>query len=353
LGVRIRPFAPADVPAVVRLRYTAFPQTAQPDPAAAEAYFRRVFLEHPWGANGVTSLVAEGSDGRVVGFVGVLPRPWRFRGRTITAVVSTQLMAEPHGGPLVGVRLLREVFAAGHDLMIADAANDTARRLWEALGGRVAQLYSLYWSVPVRPASARVHAWGRSGAARALRLVTRPVVAALDARAARARVPDGLTVASAAPDDVLPVMEAVLTREVLAPQYDRASLAWVLDHLAERTASAATYLRVVNDLAEGPVGWFVAQPRGPRFDVIQLGARRGHHRSLLRAVLHEARAAGSTWAVGRNDPLALEALGAEHAGFSRNGAWVLVRAREPEVQRAIFEGEAFLSRLDGESWLNF
>jgi len=46
----------------------------------------------------------------------------------------------------------------------------------------------------------------------------------------------------------------------------------------------------------------------------------------------------------------LAALG---CGFGRDGPWVLIHSRRPEILPAVERGDAFLSRLDGEWWLSF
>src|SRR5206468_4452737 len=111
------------------------------------------FLENP-AADGLrSSLVCEEKDGRITGFVGIVPRRVAIGGRYFQAAVSSQFIVEPgsHAG-LTSLRLARAFIEGPQDLSIADEANDAAKRLWEGLGGTVALLHSLYWMRPLRPA---------------------------------------------------------------------------------------------------------------------------------------------------------------------------------------------------------
>jgi len=85
-----------------------------------------MFLEHPWTGAGPASLVAESDDGRIVGFMGVVPRLMSFAGREITVAVGTQLTVYVDArSRLLGLRLLKRFLKGSQDLSIADYANAT------------------------------------------------------------------------------------------------------------------------------------------------------------------------------------------------------------------------------------
>src|SRR5207247_1050324 len=89
---------------------------------------------------------------RIIGFVGIQPRPLVLGGRRLRAAVATKLMTASTGDePLAAVRLLSRAFAGPQDVLLSDLSNDAGRRIWEGLGGITALLYSFQWQRPVRP----------------------------------------------------------------------------------------------------------------------------------------------------------------------------------------------------------
>ena len=71
------------------------------------------------------------------------------------------------------------------------------------------------------------------------------------------------------------------------------------------------------------------------------------------SILFEAGRDGATAVEGRLEPAYLPDLGGVGCRFSREGPWMLVHSRRPELQAAVLSGQAFVSRLDSEWWLNF
>ena len=139
----IRPFRREDIPPVLELFRTAFPETGKRVPARLESYFDRVFFESPWYDEALPSYVHLDRGGRIIGFVGIQPRPLLLRGRRLRAAVATKLMTSSAGDePLAAVRLLSRAFAGPQDVLLSDLSNDAGRRIWEGLGGITALLYS-------------------------------------------------------------------------------------------------------------------------------------------------------------------------------------------------------------------
>ena len=132
---------------------------------------------------------------RAVGFIGVMPRPMRLRGRALQAAVVTQLMVEPEKRfGMVAAQLLRKALAGPQTLTISDGANESSRRMWEALGGLTSTLYSLQWRRLLRPAQSTLQR-ASSPHGRAAALLATPVAVLADAYAAHYRAlhrPSGL-----------------------------------------------------------------------------------------------------------------------------------------------------------------
>src|ERR1044071_8269516 len=147
----VRPFVANDIPQVASLHQRVWGAKAV-GIGRYRRYFTEVFLEGSDGSH-LSSLVCEETGGRIVGFIGVVPRRVAIEGRCFQAAVSSQFIVEPasHSG-LVAARLAKAFLEGPQDLSIADEANDAARRIWQRLGGTTALLHSLYWTRPLRPA---------------------------------------------------------------------------------------------------------------------------------------------------------------------------------------------------------
>src|SRR5690349_15035049 len=150
---RIRAFAPEDIPEVARLWLKVFRHTDQTPPESATRYFHQVFFDHPWPAS-IPSLVYLSTNSRIIGFIGVLPRPMTLGGAPLRAAVSTQLMVDPESRePLAAIQLTKALIAGPQDLTYTDGSNEISARLWERAGGEVVPLKSLEWMRILRPTS--------------------------------------------------------------------------------------------------------------------------------------------------------------------------------------------------------
>src|SRR3954463_11557367 len=109
----VRPLEERDIPEVVGLFERVYPEGRWASRAECESYFREIFLGNPWVDPALASWMAHEGDGaRMIGFIGVVPRPMSYKGRSIRAAVITQLMADRekrHG--VAAAQLLRKVLA--------------------------------------------------------------------------------------------------------------------------------------------------------------------------------------------------------------------------------------------------
>src|ERR1035441_4638884 len=117
---------------------------------ALPKYLCDIFLANPWASPETPTLVyLEG--GKIVGMVGVLPRPMEFRGKPIVAVTTTQFMVHPEFRGPAAIQLLRRVFQGPQDMTWTDGAAEEVSGLWTALGGYPASLYAFNWIRILRP----------------------------------------------------------------------------------------------------------------------------------------------------------------------------------------------------------
>src|SRR6185369_3355824 len=156
MGQRVRSFIADDVPQVAELHRRLYRANEQPSPELEHSYrgfFQDVYLNNPWYDERLGPLVCEDGGGKIIGFLGVMPRPMRMGGRTIRAAVSSMWMVDPnHRAGLAAVQLLKAFLSGPQDLSYADESTGPSRKLWERLGGTTSLLYSMHWVRPLRPA---------------------------------------------------------------------------------------------------------------------------------------------------------------------------------------------------------
>src|SRR6185312_11838340 len=114
---RIRSLRQDDLSQVVALyrSYLAVPNFAGED--ELRMAFEQVFLGQPLSDPSIPSLVFEGSDGEILGFIGSL----------VGAPRARQLGA--------GGLLLRKYLAGPQDLTMTDTAGSATEQMWKRLGG--------------------------------------------------------------------------------------------------------------------------------------------------------------------------------------------------------------------------
>jgi len=353
----VRPFVANDIPQVASLHQRVWGAKAV-GIGRYRRYFTEVFLEGSDGSH-LSSLVCEETDGRIVGFIGVVPRRVAIEGRCFQAAVSSQFIVEPasHSG-LVAARLAKAFLEGPQDLSIADEANDAARRIWQRLGGTTALLHSLYWTRPLRPAGfvlsclARRRGLAPLAAAGGLMAgVADMFVTRVSRRYFHQREPhscatdlNGTAAASAA---------AFCDAASLRVVYDGRTFQALLQRVADRSGSGRL-LRVRVGNGSSDLGWYICALHPDRTaDVVQLAATPATVREVLAHLYYQAWRHGAVAVTGRLDPRFMEALSDTYCLFHRRGPWVLIKARRPQLLSAFESGNAWFSPLDGEWSLRF
>jgi hypothetical protein len=355
----IRPLATGDIPAVAQLFARVYPGKHSTSPAECEAYFHEIFFANPWVTPQLPSWVAmEGA--RAVGFIGVMPRPMRLRGRSLDAAVVTQLMVEPekrHG--MVAAQLLRKALSGPQALTISDGANESSRRMWEALGGLTSTLYSLQWRRLLRPAQSALQR-ASSAHGRAAALLATPVAVLADAYAAHYRAlrrPSGLIDEALDAPALIDGLEHAARRVALSPRYDAAALDWLLGQARAKLRHGELQARLLRKPDGAIAGWFLYYLNDSMSKVLQVhaleGAEPGAERAVLDHLFQHAWRRGATAIEGRMEPRLARMLGQRHCLFHSTSAFALIHSRDAEVLGALARGDAFFSRLEGEWWMRF
>jgi hypothetical protein len=357
----IRVLVEDDIPAAAALFGRVYPDNGWTSQAACEAYFREMLFDNPWCDPELPSWVAE-EDGRISGFYAVMPRRMSLRGRPIRVAVGCQFMVDPdERDSLTALQLAKACLSGPQDLTLADGANDLSRRMWVGIGGIAPLLYNLHWTRPLHPARYVLSLLEERGALpRPLTFAARPVGVLADALATRLRpnrfyrettdlVEDALD-----PATMLANLPDIMAGNALQPVYDARSLAWLLDQTARKTRHGTLRSRAVRDSSGRVIGWFLYYIlKGGVSEVVQIAARNGWFDRVLQRLLADAWRHGVAALRGRLEPRFVQELSDRHCWLRREGSWTLAHSRHADVIAAIQQGDAFLSRLEGEWWLRF
>ena len=357
----LRTLAENDIPAVAALFARVYPEHRWASQAACESYFREVLFDNPWRDLQLPSWVAE-EDGRIAGFQAVIPRPMQFRGRPIRAAVSCQFMVDPDKRhSLTALQLAKACISGPQDLTLADGANVLSRRMWIGLGGTAPLLYNLHWVRPLRRARYMLSLLEeRAAFPRLLTLAARPLSALADVLASRLcpnrflREQAELTEDALDPATMLEHLPDVMNDCALQPAYDTHSLAWLLKQATLKTRHGTLRARAVRSGKLRLIGWYLYYVRaGGICEVVQIAARNGLFEQVLQRLLADAWRHGALAVRGRLDPRHAAELSDRHYWLRHESPCTLVHSRFADITAAIHQGDAFLSRLEGEWWLRF
>ena len=329
--------------------------------AALPAYFEEIFFRNPWYDEAIPSLVYQETDGKIIGFLGVVPRQMLFLDRPVRVAVSFHFMVEPESrSSMAGVKLLRAFFAGPQDLSLTDGAGQVGRRIWEGVGGATAWAYSLLWTRILRPARHAVDLLGRRKAFSPFAHALSPLCTLADAAGRRALpryFPDAQPQCTEEDLDVETLMRYLPQFSKIAalkPVYDEYSLRWLLKHAEQMRLFGDFKTALVRDYSRKVIGWFMyyLKPGGVG-TVFQFVARRGAINEILDSLFNHAWRSGASSITGRLYPRYMQELSDRRCYFHRDGAWVLVHSNNDELLDVIQRGDAFLTGLEGESCLLF
>lgn len=355
-----RPLQDTDITAVAALRGRCFRHARHRDPESVAALFSAVFLDNPWKDTGVQSLVYEAADGRILGFRGLVGRPMRFRGQALLAAVSSQFMVDPDARTEgVALALMRESLKGPQELTFADLANPGAARLWKLARGVDVPELALQWHRPLRPMQWMADRVGRDRRLRWPLRFIRPVLAGIDHLAARnAQGPFGTSarphVEAISESGYATLLSELGNRYDLVPDCTPAALSWTLERL--RLGLEPGHRLVLAQVRDGRgevAGFFAAVVGGNRAGVLQMGASGNTADLVLGGIV--AHAAGERCQVvsGRLQPEFTDVLARMPGMLSVGDPRCLVIAHRPELVDCIRKGKAWLTRLEGESWMGF
>ena len=352
----IRAFEPEDAPAVAAL-FQSVARDPWPSTTRVAEYFRELFVDNPWRDPEIPSWAALEGD-RMIGFAAVMPRPMMHGKKPIRVAVSCQFFVHPeYRRSLAAVQLLRALLRGPQDLTLADGATEGAAKMWTAMGGILSPLHRMSWVRPVRPMQSALWLTGaRRAALRPLAMLARPIGALADACVMR--LPPLRSKPSLHEEDLdtaklLAGYEELGRNYTMRPQYDYASLDWLMGQVAAKKRHGPLQARLVRDSDGKVAGWFLYYLSPGLSRVVQLVARPGSTRAVLEHLFRHAADHGALALEGRIEPRFTGDMGNMHCFFQSSAELTLLHARDPAVLAPLMQGDAFFTRLEGEWWPRF
>jgi hypothetical protein len=327
-----------------------------PNSDGLREYYYNIFFRNPWRNDNFPSFVYRAAGGKVIGFIGVIPRQMRFRGELITIAVSHRLMVDPDGGcPLAASQLVRRFLSGPQDLSFSDGATDIGRKFWEGMGGSTALIYSMNWVWPLQPCSYVIHVLSKQKGRGPISAVLGPVGHLIDSLGVAALVrpisSSGHTSVEANDDLLFDCVSEFSKPYMLCPEYTRDNWKWLMQFLRSNKHRGSFRAFAVYKGEKELVGAYAYYLNTYRVgEVMFLLARKDSREQVLRHMLSEARKENAICFWGRMEPRYLDCMGNNKCLFKR-GSWALVHAKKPELVDMINRGDAFLTTLEGELWL--
>lgn len=355
----VRPFVEDDIPQVADLYWTFLRLRKGPAPPAVQSFFRELYFTNPWIDSTLPSLVCEGKSGRIVGFLGVIPRKMSVCGQPIRVAFGGNFVVHPEvRSTLPGMRLLGAYMAGGQDLSQTDSANDVSRILLERLGFRTILPYSIHWARPLRPAHYAVYLMScLTGPAlsASLKFAAKPFCSVVDSMAARLsfspfrQTEPLLHAAELDIETLLHCLAEFHSGYSLWPEYDVHSLKWLLSFMDRMQAHGDLRKVVLRDDTQKILGWYLYYLKpGAVGEVVQIGGERQFTKNILDHLFYDAWNHGVIALHGVVHSRLMGDFSEKNCIFTCRGGWTLAHSRKPELLELLDSGDAFLSRLDGE-----
>jgi len=354
---RIRSLCHDDLSQVISLYRThlAVPNVAGDD--ELRTAFEQVFLGEPLSDPSIPSLVFEGSDGEIVGFIGSLVHRMRFEQRTVRLACSSSLVVAPKARQFgAGGLLLRKYLAGPQDLTMTDTAGSATEQMWKRLGGSMYHLGSVTWLHLLHPVRAAVglKLW-HLGRQQRLPLA-RPLCRPLDAVYSRFNKADGTgdvenhTEEQLSPQLLIDHLRLGPQQFDLWPDYDAESLGLRFDQIGRSRSNGQLVKNFVRDARGQPLGWYIASLLpSDIYRVLGLAATPGNEELLFRHVLRSAKDLNAAAVAGRLEPGLLEVLPRRTMMFSR--VRFLFHSRNEAICAAVRSSKALLTGLESDVWL--
>lgn len=359
----VRPLEAGDIDQVAALYNRTLLRRRNDPPRALAVYLREFYLDGPFRAPDIHSLVHVAGGGEISGFVGVHMVPYRIGERTVRAAFCGALMsAERDRDPLVGARLLKAFLAGPQDLSMSETAIPRSQAMWARLRGQTLATHSLDWFRILRPAG-----FGLSVAKRRMPLLKlfKPVAARADIWAERRRTASGLTGLLPEPSPPGIVTEEIDQAGFVAlmrqfsegfaahPDWSGGYLEHVLTTAHDKPDYGKPVMAVVRSKGGELFGGFLYHASPGRIGrVLQIAAMPARGGMILDRLFADAYSRGAVGLRGRSQPWLIEAAPSRAMIFVSNAASV-IHAKDSALAAPFVAGDCVLNGMAGESWNRF
>ena len=372
-GGKTRPLVRGDMPQVTEL-YRSIGEGARSRPV--DEVMRKLtecFVDVPFPDEGApTSLVHEGSDGRLAGFIGLIPRRWTFHGETIVGLATTGLVIDPNHPDTKHTALWLTRDGLGqkqYGFSITDKPTNVVTKMRTGGAGKSTNVVWRSHVITGHGFRFRIGLRGIEDARQQLRDRLRwrrywPLLAPLDRVARRFasawddRHPRSL--ASKPKDDLTfePATAAAVheTRKALAEAYtpclvdDPALAKWQYDFLADYPSRGAFHWYIARVGGE-PVGWFLYYVRVDKpSEVASVVALPRWKSAVCAAMLDHARRDGATGLIGTTSGVMAHELIELGATIIRADR-LLVACRDEKLLEGFRKTDALITGLESEIWI--
>jgi hypothetical protein len=354
----VRPLAEADIPQVADLYWNYMRRRNGSTPPALLAFLRELYFTNPFTDSAIPSLVYEGKNGRIVGFLGAIVRKMSVCGQTIKVVFGGNLVVHPEfRSGLAAGRLLGTIMATDHDLSMTDSANDISRKILERMGFRTVPALNIHWARPLRPSHYALYIMFRSTGPvfASLKFAAKPFCTLADSMAARLsgspfrQTKSRLHGAELDVETLLQCIVEFRNGYSVWPEYDVHSLQWLLSFMERRPTRGDLRKVVVRDDSQKILGWYIYYVKpGAVGEVVQIGGDPKLTKDILDHLFYDAWEHGIIALHGVVDSRRMADFSDQGCFFTCRGGWTLATSRKPELIKLLERGEGFLSRLDGE-----
>ena len=357
----VRSFEAGDVEAVAGLFQRLLRKTGKPASEDLKAYLRALFLDGADRDAGLYSRVHVREDGIVSGFLGVLSVDMAFEGRRLRAAnCGTFACDDRDRDPFAGARLLRDVLSGPQDISFTETSNDVSTDMWRTMRATVLGPYSLEWLRVLKPAAFMLEA-----AAKKLppaRLLA-PVAKAADAIVGRrgdkpawshytplAGKADALVTTPADNGEFAALCADLVTRFPLHPAWNPSVLETMLGHAERKAVYGERIQHIVRTRAGKPIGLYLYYGNtGGIGRTVQIMAEPGQESVVIDCLLRNAHERGLVAMRGRTQPHLLQAMIGKKCAFLHTSS-TIVHTRNPDLLKAMTNGQVFLNGLAGEGW---
>lgn len=318
------------------------------DILAMTNYLTNLFFNNPWMDERTPSLISH-NENEVIGFLGVLPRHWKYKDKDILGAVGNHFMVkESERKTMLGARLLKQFFSNKQDLIVSEG-NQKSLKIWQAGGGVVSNLYSIHWTTLLSPLAYLSASF--PGFYNLAGLLDKPITGTSKSPFFVGSPELEESVLSA--EEMLKYITLAAKKKSLKPVYTIESLKWILEIIKSKK-HGVFYKTLLKNEKGRVAGWYLyyLKPNGTS-RVIHMVATRGMHQAVFQHLLYKAKKGGSLALTGRIEPEFLPTIQSYFTLFSRDHSWTLLHSSNSLLLDAIEKSDAFFTQLEGEQWLAF